>query len=828
MRVYELAKELGIASKDLVVSLKEAGLNVGSHMSNLSEADLVAARAFLNKNAKSSSGSLLSSQVSQTPSSLKSAPSSSKATNSVPVEQKKLKPTVEPQAPSSDSHSKKVDMTNKTSQVSSPHSRETLSSTVSGSFPKKTFEPHKKNMQKGIARASYDAGLEDSPEDEVLPLPSEVVLDEQTLEKLGTPPPIGHARGQEKFVKIFGEKRRPTSGRRRRRSFNKASKNQEQAPVVVTEFLIDGSMRVGDLSDAINKPASDLILSLLKRGMVCNINNVLQPEVIKDLLVQQGITPVMPQRIAASSPEASDERLLTARLSKEAVSGEKRSPVVVVMGHVDHGKTTLLDYVRKKNVAASERGGITQHLGAYEVVTKHGHIVFLDTPGHEAFSYIRRQGSMITDIAILVVAADDGIKPQTIEAIKHAKEAGVPIIVAINKIDKVKSVASLDTIKRQLAQYDLMTEDWGGQVICVPVSAKTGEGIDHLLEMIILQSQMMDLKARLDTPAKVFVLESRVEKGFGPVATGIVVEGELKQGDYFICGGASGKVRLLVDSYDKRLQAAKPSVPVKIVGFSSLESIGEWLTVVSAQEISRFKGSSAKDQDVVSQTGGSGRDSLQQFNESFTAGTKQARSLNLIIKTDTRGSKEALTGLIEKLARENKEINCPIRVIMTGIGDISEGDVELALNTGAYVVGLHVKIEKNAASFSKEKEVPILQYDIIYHLIEALQGELNKRREIKSTWEEAAELVVRKVFDIKGLGVIAGCYVREGVVARGYKAVCFRDKKQVGEGKISSLQRDKKTVKEVHAGYECGFISDTFSEWQEGDIVKVMREVKES
>lgn len=830
MRVYELAKELGLSSKDLVVALKEAGFAVSSHMSVLVEQDIAKARSIAKPSHASTHAAATpvasSAEVKahaqatakaapvNTVSAMPSSSTTSSSGASAPLQTSKNESTVTP-------HVKKVDMTDSAKII-----RQSTESAAQAPFKKPALRPEvdlNKKKHHEIARASFETKNVDSRDADDIPAEAETFLDEQTLEKLGSGPVLTNARGQEKFTRIFAEKRRPTSGRRRRRSFNKPQAEQAAAPAVVTELEISGPMRVGDVAVALNKPASDLILNLLKRGMVCNINHVIQPDMIKTLTESYGIKPIIVAK--QETAEAVEEQTLAARLKKITTEGEVRAPIVVVMGHVDHGKTTLLDYVRKKNVAASEKGGITQHLGAYEVATKQGRIVFLDTPGHEAFSYIRRQGSKVTDIAILVVAADDGIKPQTIEAIKHAKEAEVPIIVAINKIDKVKSLASLDTIKRQLAQYDLMTEDWGGQVICVPISAKTGEGVDHLLEMIILQAEMMELKARADIPARVFILESHVEKGFGPVATGIVVEGTLKQGDFFMCGEASGKVRLLVDSHDKRLDKAAPSTPIKIVGFNHLNEIGEWLSVVTPQEYAKFKDNpSALDaqKNPVAQA----KEVLQQFNNTAIAGTKQQRALNLILKTDTRGSKEALAGLIEKLARDNKEINCPIRVIMSGIGDISESDVELAMNTGSYVIGLHVKTEKNAQLLAKDKNVPVYHYDIIYHLIEFLQEELYKRREIKTTWEKVAELVVRKVFDIKGLGVIAGCYVREGVVARGYKVICIRAGKQVGEGKISSLQRDKKTVKEVHAGYECGFISDTFTEWQEEDVVQALREVK--
>jgi translation initiation factor IF-2 len=815
MRVYELAKELELSSKDLIGILKDAGFAVGSHMSVLSEQGIAAAR----KASKPGSAPVKQATApAPKPVVEQKAPASKTpvpAAQSAPVQRQPSVPSASHQTDKtySSQQVKKVDMTD---------SSKTIRSTSEA--PKAPFQksaphhvPDSKPRHHEVAKASIDAErFSERPA-------SNLMLDEQVMEKLGTAPLPTNAKGQEKFTRIFSEKRRPTNRKRRRRnSYNQPE--QVAAPKVVTEFEITGPIRVGDLAAALGKPVSDVILNLLKRGMACNINHVVQPDMAKTLTEHYGIKANMAARHV--STEEGDKQTQAMRVQKGTTEGLYRRPIVVVMGHVDHGKTTLLDYIRQKNVAGSEKGGITQHLGAYEVTAKQGKIIFLDTPGHEAFSYIRRQGSKVTDIAILVIAADDGIKPQTIEAIKHAKDAGVPIIVAINKVDKVKSPAAIETIKRQLAsQYDLMTEDWGGQVICVSISGKTGEGVDNLLDMVVLQAQMMDLKARTDVPAKVFVLESHVEKGFGPVATGIVLEGVLKQGDFFVCGKATGKIRLLIDSQGKRLTQAEPSVPVKIVGFNEQKDIGEWLSVTTPQEYAKIK-DRTEDVDVQQNVTPQAADFLQQFNNAAIPGAKHQRALNLIIKTDTRGSKEALSGLIEKLAKENKEINCPIRVIMSGIGDISESDVELAMNTEAYLIGLHVKAEKNAQHLARDKNVSIHQYDIIYHLIEYLQTELNKRREIKVVWEKAAELVVRKVFDIKGLGVIAGCYVREGVVARGDKVICMRAGKAVGEGKVNSLQRDKKTVKEVHTGFECGFICDAYTEWVEDDIVQVMREVK--
>ncbi|MFH1644186.1 MAG: translation initiation factor IF-2 [bacterium] len=597
--------------------------------------------------------------------------------------------------------------------------------------------------------------------------------------------------------------------------FEKNRFNEKVLPRVVTEINIKGSLSLNEVANLMNKSAGDLIYVLLKKGIVCNINSILSEDTIKILAQEFNITVVTPQ-----------EKDFIAEIEKrfeKNKTGQIRWPIVVVMGHVDHGKTTLLDFLRKKNVAAKEKGGITQHLGAYEVDSTHGKMVFLDTPGHEAFSYMRQKGARITDIAILVVAADDGVKPQTIEAIKHAKEAGVPIIVAINKIDKPGAKSGIESIKRQLAQHDLVTEDWGGQTICVPISAKTGEGVEELLEMITLQSEIMELKAESDLPARAFILESKMEKGFGPVATVIVVQGTLRQGDFFICGSGSGtgKIRLLVDSFGKKITQAGPSTPVKIVGFDSFVSLGDWLQVIDRQEYLKAKSSGISKGKIQDS-------SLDVSEVSLTEqGPLVGKCLNIIIKTDTQGSREAIVNSLAKLSKQKKDMHYPIRIISTGIGDITEGDILSAADTHSLILGLHVKPEKNAFILAKEKNIDLKIFDVIYHMIEELEKLLLSKKEAVITWKKTGELEVRKVFDIKKVGVIAGCYVRDGIITRNSKVECIRYGKKMGEGKITSLQKEKKTVKEVHSGHECGFVSESFHDWQVGDTVNVYTAIKE-
>jgi translation initiation factor IF-2 len=574
---------------------------------------------------------------------------------------------------------------------------------------------------------------------------------------------------------------------------------RREPPKEVTEIIVDREMPLHRVALLMGRTEGELVLALLKRGMACSRNDLLSLDTISELALHFGIK---------ISVRKEGDSFVKERLAvEEAASGgeDVRWPIVVVMGHVDHGKTTLLDYVRKMNTAARERGGITQHLSAYDVDSVHGKIVFLDTPGHEAFSYMRKRGASVTDIVVLVVAADDGVMPQTVEVIEHAKAADVPIVVAVNKIDKVDAASAVERVKRQLAQYDLLPEDWGGKVICVPISAKTGEGVEELLEMIVLQAQMMELRADRSLPARGFILESKQEKGLGPVATVICLNGTIKVGDFFLCGSSVGRVRLLIDSRGNRVLSAGPSIPVQVVGFDSFASLGDWLNVVSREEYIAEKAARKKAPLSIKE-----EPSQRPFLED---------SIPLLVKTDTHGSKEAVRGAIRKINKTHPHIKAKFYVVHYGIGSISERDIELAAHIGALVIGLHVGADKNAMLLAREQKVQVERFGIIYKMVEHLEELLKSREEEVVSLKKVGEAVVKNVFVLKNRGVIAGCSVSDGVFARDNIVACFRDGEKIGEGKIVSLQKERKTVKEVRAGFECGFITDTFQDWQVGDIV---------
>lgn len=572
----------------------------------------------------------------------------------------------------------------------------------------------------------------------------------------------------------------------------------QQAEPQITEIIID-NMTVGDVSVKLGKGVTDVILTLLKWGVVANKNQMLAADVVERLADHYQIKAVRP---SSKKQEVTKEQIAAQATGEKA----ERAPVVVVVGHVDHGKTTLLDFIRKTRVAAKEKGGITQHLGAYSAHTAHGPVVFLDTPGHEAFSKMRVRGIKVADVVILVVAADDGIMPQTIEAIKHAKSMEVPIVVAINKVDKVDS-QRLEIIKRQLAQHDLLPEEWGGSVVCVPISAKLGTGIDQLLEMIVLQSQLMELKGDVAGFAKGYVLESKIEKGRGAVATVLTQHGKIKIGDYFVCAsGVVGRVSSLVDSAGQRLKEAGPSQPVQVAGFDGLPEAGDYFEVVSKEQQRKA---------VIPQ------------DKKSTSSRVLApeNSIKIIVKTDTNSSKEALLESIEKLSKKAEK---GFAIVQASVGDVSESDIDFAADTGSKIITLHVKVDSNAHIVAQKLGVAIHSYDIIYKLLESLEEMTQAAKQVKMVRKKIGEANVLRIFDIKNIGVIAGCYVKEGRFSKDGTVKILRGNKVVGEGKIQSLQRDKKTVKEVHTGFECAFLVDGFNEWQVDDRVECYLEVPEA
>lgn len=581
--------------------------------------------------------------------------------------------------------------------------------------------------------------------------------------------------------KVIDVSTQPESADKISKKITKPEESIEQAKKLLIE-----PMTVAQFAEKTGKPVSEVIMTLLRQGIVSPKNQIVSEKIIEQLAHLYDIPFVYPK-------ESKKEEK---KLGISQSGTDSRLPIIVVLGHVDHGKTTLLDYIRKTRIAQKEKGGITQHLGAYQAETTHGNLVFIDTPGHEAFSNIRGRGVRVADLAILVVAADDSIMPQTIEAITKAKKAEIPIIVAVNKMDKVDP-SRLEVIKSDLARYDLLPEEWGGETIVVPISAKYGDGVDKLLELVALQSQLMDLRTNIKEQASGFVLESKIQKGLGPVATVICQQGTLHIGDFFCAGYSLGKVSSLINSYGKRINEVGPSIPVQVSGFSELPHAGDHFEVISQEKYKKLKSAGTIRADLESKKG------------------LEEDSIHIILKTDSTSSQEALLETIKKLSDKYPR---SIYVVYSGIGDINESDVVLATNTNSIIVGLHIKVQPNAVAAAQKNLVHILRFDIIYKLLEHLE-ELVKQEEpaTKKVSKKIGEAVIRKVFHIKNVGVVAGAYCKEGIFSRNGTVIGLRGDQKIGEGRIKSLERDRKAVKEVHAGFEFAFLVDSIDDWQVDD-----------
>ena len=574
-------------------------------------------------------------------------------------------------------------------------------------------------------------------------------------------------------------------------------------------ITVDGTLTVQQLAEALGKPATEIIMKLMKMGTMASLNQEVNFEIACHLASEYGYT----LAVGGSDEEAEEEIEALMEIEEDREEDLKpRPPVVTVMGHVDHGKTSLLDAIRSTSVTNSEAGGITQHIGASEVSINGQKIVFLDTPGHEAFTAMRARGAQVTDIAILVVAADDGIMPQTIEAINHAKAAGVPLIVAINKIDKPS--ANPDKVKQELSEQGLLVEDWGGDVIAVPVSARQKTGIDTLLEMILLVAEVEELKANPDKRAVGTVVEAELDKGRGPVATVLVQGGTLKVGDPIVCGVASGKVRAMINSKGKRVKTAGPSTAVEILGLSEVPQGGDQFVAVPSDKIARNiadkRQQIARDEMLKSNQ----RMSLDQFFDQMNEG--QVKELNIVIKADVQGSVQAVKQSLEKLS--NDEV--AVRVIHGGVGAITESDIMLAAASNAIIIGFNVRPVPSAESLAEKENVDVRSYTIIYKAIEDIQAAMTGMLDPEYRDEDTGKAEIREVYKISGVGTVSGCYVTSGKIYRNCKVRIVRDGIIIHEGELQALRRFKDDVKEVNNGYECGMSFVNYNDIKVGDIVE--------
>lgn len=758
MRIYELAKQLGVANKELMEKMKSVGMEATSHMSMIEESDADKIRKLYQ-----------------------------------PAQQKAEEPKKE--APAKEAPKQEAK------------------------------EQHKGNQQKEAPRQdNRNKGENRKPQDGKNPQKNNQQNNhQQNRNNNQNKNQNNHNNAQnnqnqgKKDKKGKGKKdqkpRENPMERRRRELEEEAALMAELEALEAAEKAaepviksIPASISVKELAEVLGKKGSDLVMALMKKGQMLNINATLDFDTAAAIAEDYNVI-----------LEQEEEKDILETVFAEEEDDEKdlkeRPPVVVVMGHVDHGKTSLLDAIRHSNVTKGEAGGITQHIGAYTVQIDGKPITFLDTPGHEAFTAMRMRGAQITDIAILVVAADDGVMPQTVEAINHAKAAGVEIIVAINKMDKPS--ANPDRVKQELVEYGLVAEDWGGQTICVPVSAVTKEGLDSLLEMIILVAEMKELKANPNRKARGAIVEAQLDKGRGPVATVLVQNGTLQVGDPIVAGAAYGKIRAMTDDKGRRVKKAGPSTPVEILGLSEVPSAGDSFYVAENDKQARQVAESiiAKNREnMIKET--PQKVSLDDLFSQIQSGNM--KELNIVVKADVQGSVEAVRQSLERLS--NEEVR--VRIIHGGVGAITESDVMLASASNAIIIGFNVRPEPAAKAFADEEKVDVRLYRVIYNAIEDITAAMKGLLDPVFEEQVLGHAEVRQLFKASGVGTIAGSYVKDGKFVRNCQVRIIRDGIVVYEGDLESLKRFKDDVKEVAAGYECGLVFKKFNDVKEGDWIE--------
>ena len=622
--------------------------------------------------------------------------------------------------------------------------------------------------------------------------------------------------GKEKIVNKAKQRQQQqaASAKRRQEERDKMQKLQlELAKKQQLKVSIPDEINVGELASRMKKTAGEVIKQLIKLGVFASVSDVVDYDTAALVAMELGckvekeVVVTVEERLIDDHEDSADELV-------------GRAPVVVVMGHVDHGKTSLLDYIRHANVASGEAGGITQHIGAYTVEINGSPITFLDPPGHEAFTSMRARGAMVTDIAILVVAADDGIMPQTIESINHAKAAGIPLVVAINKMDTVG--ANPERIKQQLTEYDIVPEEWGGDTIVCPISAKTGMGIDNLLENLVVLAEVLELKANPNRAAKGAVIEARLDKGRGPIMTVLVQNGTLKLGDIIIAGTAVGRVRTMINDKGQRITEAGPSVPVEISGMSEVPSAGDTFNAVADERMARELVEERKIQQKNAAFGTNKKVSLEDLFSQIQAG--EMKTLNIIVKADVQGSAEAVKASLEKIT--NEEVR--VKVIHSAVGAINESDVMLAATSGAIIVGFNVRPDNAARDSAARSNVDMRMYRVIYDCINEIEAAMKGMLSPKFKEAIIGHAEVRETYKVSKVGTVMGCYVTDGKIQRGCQVRVLRDNIVIHEGDLASLRRFKDDVKEVASGYECGMQIEKFNDVKVGDVIEcyVMEQIK--
>ena len=624
---------------------------------------------------------------------------------------------------------------------------------------------------------------------------------------------------KQKLTKKSDQRSKPFGNKRRQEEQEKMRRLQRQQQMaalkkIPVKVMIPDEISVGELASRMKRTAADVIKGLIKLGVMASISEIIDYDTAAIVAEEMGC------KVEKEVHVTIEEQLFDEREDREE-DLVPRDPVVVVMGHVDHGKTSLLDAIRKTKVTEGEAGGITQHIGAYRVAVDGKPITFLDTPGHAAFTSMRARGAQVTDIAILVVAADDGVMPQTIEAINHAKAAGVPIIVAVNKMDK--PAANPDRVLQQLTEYEIIPEEWGGDTIVCNISAKFGQGIENLLEMVLLTAEVADLKANPNRRAHGTVIEAKLDKGRGPVATLLVQNGTLHAGDTVIAGTAVGRVRAMTNDDGKKIQDAGPSVPVEIIGLAEVPGAGDIFDAVDDEKMARELVEQRKDKEKEERNKLFHKVTLDNLFDSIQQG--EMKELNIIVKADVQGSVEAIRASLEKLS--NEEVR--VKVIHGAVGAINESDVMLASASGAIIVGFNVRPDRTATDFAAQQGVDMRMYRVIYDAIEEMEQAMKGMLEPKFKEVVLGHAEVRQVFKITGAGAVAGCYVQDGKIQRNAEVRVVRDGIVFHEGHLNTLKRFKDDVKEVASGYECGMSIENYNDIKEQDIIEcfVMEEVKQ-
>jgi translation initiation factor IF-2 len=831
LRVHQLAKELGIPAKELLAKLKEEfDIDVKSVHSGLDEKQVLLVREYLAPQVVEKKEE--EKEVEKEEEVVKEEVSAPEE-EVQEVEEKEEKPVEEEKVEEEKKEEREVKPKRRSEvRILSPEELRRRRRKRRLKFRRKFREERKVEKPQREKEEKKPAQVQEVPPSKVeekkeKPKSFEEIIAEKKREK-------EEFEDQKKFEEVLRKIEEKNRAKRKKRKKKKKEEavveevpfeelsEEEQLQRLIEEeerqktVYIPEVISVRELAERLGVEPNEVLKELITLGKLVAVNQVIDFETASKVVEKFG---------KVAKPEGTIEEPAVEEEEKEAEENLKpRPPIITVMGHVDHGKTTLLDYIRKTNVAQREAGGITQHIGAsvVEVDTSEGRktLVFLDTPGHEAFTAMRARGAQVTDIAVLVVAADDGVMPQTVEAINHAKAAGVPIIVAINKIDKPE--ANPERVKQELSQYGLIPEDWGGDTIMVPVSARTGEGVDELLEMIALQAELMELKANPDKPAQGVVLEAKLDKKRGPVATLLVQSGTLKVGDAIVAGLYAGKVRAMFNDKGKQVKEAGPSMPVEVLGLEGVPLAGDKFMVVEDEKTA--KRIAEKRQEIARETSleKEKKISLEDIFSKLQSG--EVKELRVILKADAQGSIEAIRKSLEELSTDEVRVN----ILHAGVGPITENDVMLASASGAIVIGFNVRPDSTARKFAEEEGVDVRTYRVIYDIIDevkkALQGLLapKEREEILGTAE------VRATFKISKVGTVAGCYVKEGVIRRNANVRLIRDGVVIYDGKIASLKRFKDDVKEVSAGYECGLALENFQDIKVGDVIECYTIVKEA